>query len=55
MINVQPTRTQTLERQLKSENQILELKVKTERGLRLSTEEQLNQVYYIYFIIQGKS
>ena len=43
-------RNQTLERQLKSENQILELKVKSERGLRLSTEEQLNQVYIIYIV-----
>ena len=54
MINVQPTRNETLERQFKSENQILELKVKSERGLRLSTEEQLNQVY-VYYIIKGKS
>ena len=55
MINVQPTRNQTLERQLKSENQILELKVKSERGLRISTEEQLNQVQIYIIKFKDKS
>ncbi len=38
------TRSQTLERQLKSKNQMLERQLKSERTRRLSTEEQLNQV-----------